>query len=70
MLGDGLARREQREYLRFADRQLGALRLAKGAEENARDDQGHTPLDRAVEWHRDSVAALIRQYGGLTGARR
>jgi ankyrin repeat protein len=43
------------------------LLLVKGAKVNTRDDQGRTALDRAVQWHRDAIAELIRQHGGLSG---
>jgi ankyrin repeat protein len=41
--------------------------LKKGAMINARDNQGRTPLDRATQWHRDAIAELIRQNGGVSG---
>jgi ankyrin repeat protein len=39
--------------------------LAKGAKVNARDDEGRTPLKRAEQWHKDAVAELLRQHGGI-----
>jgi ankyrin repeat protein len=39
--------------------------LSNGAKVNARDDQGRTPLDRAMQWHRDEVVQLLRSRGGI-----
>jgi ankyrin repeat protein len=44
------------------------LLLSKGADVNARDNSGSTPLDWAREENQDQIANLIRQYGGKTGA--
>jgi len=39
--------------------------LAKDAKVNERDDQARTPLTRAKQWHRDAIAELLRQNGGV-----
>lgn len=40
------------------------LLLEKHAKVNARDDQNRTPLTRAIQWHQDATAAILRQHGG------
>lgn len=40
------------------------LLLAKGAEVNAKDNKGVTPLHEAMIEGRNEVAELLRQYGG------
>ena len=39
--------------------------LTRGADINARDNEGRTALKRAEEWHRDAVAELLQQKGGI-----
>ena len=41
--------------------------IAKGAEINARDNDGKTALDEALGSGRDETAALLSQHGGKTG---
>ena len=42
--------------------------LAAGADVNAKDDDGKTPLDRAIHYNHFEMAALLRKHGGKTGA--
>ena len=44
------------------------LLIAKGADMNAKNDEGRTPLDEAVEWDKPETADLLRKHGGKTGA--
>jgi len=41
-------------------------RLAAGANVNAKDGVGRTPLDRAVESNQPEIADLLRKHGGKT----
>jgi len=41
--------------------------LAAGADVNARDMDGKTPLDRAIQLNRTATADLLRKHGGKTG---
>ena len=43
-----------------------ALLVAEGAEINARDHEGETPLDQAVEGGSDETVTLLKRYGGKT----
>jgi cytohesin len=40
--------------------------LAAGAEVNAKDDYGNTPLDRAIQFKKPETADLLRKHGGKT----
>jgi len=42
--------------------------LAKGAEVNAKDKSGATPLDGAIRRKHSEIADLLRKHGGKTGA--
>ena len=41
--------------------------IAKGADVNAKDDRGGTPLDLAILFKRTETADLLRKHGGKTG---
>jgi len=41
--------------------------LAAGADVNAKDDDGYTPLDYAVPAGKEETADLLRKHGGKTG---
>jgi ankyrin repeat protein len=43
---------------------MAELLLAKGADVNAEDRNGWTPLHYAIVDHRDYVATLLRAHGG------
>ena len=43
------------------------LLIAKGADVNAKDDGGGTPLDRTGLSHYSETANLLRKHGGKTG---
>jgi ankyrin repeat protein len=38
------------------------------ADMNAKNDEGRTPLDEAVEWDKPEIADLLHKHGGKTGA--
>jgi ankyrin repeat protein len=40
--------------------------IAKGADVNAKDKNGRTPLDWAVNWNHPETADLLRKHGGKT----
>ena len=42
--------------------------IADGADVNAKDDKGRTPLDRAITLLQFEIADLIRKHGGKSGA--
>lgn len=42
------------------------LLIAKGADVNAMNDYGETPLDKAEENRLTKIAELLRKYGGTT----
>ena len=41
--------------------------LAAGADVNAKDEDGGTPLDLAIDLERTETADLLRKHGGKTG---
>ncbi|MDC0276936.1 ankyrin repeat domain-containing protein [bacterium] len=54
--------------LHFATiKEIVELLIAKGADVNAEDDDGKTPLDWATGFRRTKIADLLRKHGGKTG---
>jgi cytohesin len=51
----------------FGRKEVAALLLAKGAEVNARDKSGATPLGGAIRRKHSETADLLRKHGGKTG---
>ena len=47
-------------------KEIAELLIAKGADLNAKDEDGKTPLDWAIEWGETKTAALLRKHGGKT----
>ena len=41
--------------------------MAKGADVNAKDVDGKTPLDKAIMFRKDEIADLLRKDGGKRG---
>jgi ankyrin repeat protein len=39
--------------------------VKKGANVNARDKDGHTPLKRAIDYEQAATANLLRELGGV-----
>jgi ankyrin repeat protein len=44
------------------------LLIAKGADVNAKDVKGGTPLDSTILYDQAQIAELLRKHGGKTGA--
>ena len=49
-------------------KEIAGLLIDKGADVNAKDEDGGTPLDVAISFNRTEIADLIRVIGGKTGA--
>ena len=43
------------------------LLIAKGADVNAKAEDGETPLDATIEFRHPQIADLLRKHGGKTG---
>ena len=49
------------------NKEIAELLIAAGAEVNANDGRGSTPLDNAIYAKKTKTANLIRKHGGKTG---
>ena len=47
-------------------KEIAELLIDAGADVNAKDDDGTTPLDRAIQLGHPEIADLLRQHGGKT----
>jgi ankyrin repeat protein len=47
--------------------EIAELLIANGADVNAKTNDGHTPLDRAILNEDTETAALLRKHGAKTG---
>ena len=50
----------------WGGKEVAALSLAKGAEVNAKDKSGATPLGGAIRRKHSEIADLLRKHGGKT----
>ncbi|SVD82708.1 uncharacterized protein METZ01_LOCUS435562, partial [marine metagenome] len=48
-------------------KEITELLIAKGADVNAKIEDGKTPLDLAIHLKRTETADLLRKHGGKTG---
>jgi ankyrin repeat protein len=48
-------------------KEIAELLIAKGADVNAKDANGETPLDWAIQFTQTETADLLRKHGGKTG---
>jgi hypothetical protein len=48
-------------------KEIVELLIAKGADVNAKDDDGKTPLNWAIDFKKTETADLLRKHGGKTG---
>jgi len=51
----------------YGRKEIVVLLIAKGADVNAKDNDGETPLDSANKNGRTEIADLLRKHGGKTG---
>ena len=47
-------------------KETAELLIAKGADVNAKDGYGNTPLDWALKYKHPKIADLLRKHGGKT----
>jgi ankyrin repeat protein len=55
------------EDSRFGHKEIVELLMAKGADLNAKNENGETPLDVAIQFKEFETADLLRKHGGKTG---
>jgi ankyrin repeat protein len=48
-------------------KEIAELLIAKGADVNAKIEDGKTPLDLAISFRQTETADLLRKHGGKTG---
>ena len=48
-------------------KEIAGLLIAEGADVNAKDERGKTPLDLAIQVKNPKTADLLRKHGGKTG---
>jgi len=48
-------------------KEIAELLIVKGADVNAKDGYGETPLDNTILFNRTETADLLRKYGGKAG---
>ena len=48
-------------------KEIVELLIAKGADVNAKAEDGETPLDATIEFRHPQITDLIRKHGGKTG---
>ena len=51
----------------YAHKEIAELLIAKGADVNAKDEDGETPLDATYVFNKTETADLLRKHGGKTG---
>jgi ankyrin repeat protein len=51
----------------YGEKEVAELLIAKGADVNAKDEDGETPLDWAIEKNHTETADLLRKHSGKTG---
>ena len=51
----------------YGHKEIVELLIAEGADVNAKNDEGKTPLDMAIDRKRTETADLLRKHGGKTG---
>ena len=49
------------------NKEIAELLINNGADVNAMDKDGNTPLDVAEEFNQPEIADLLRKHGGKTG---
>ena len=60
-------RRAVGEELVTCHKEIVELLIANGADVNAKDEDGETPVDFAITFNQTQTADLLRKHGGKTG---